>query len=78
MKTAVFASALLAMVTSVAIATNRIDRNPPEPPAQAVSAVSNVHDNASQSGGSLVPEPATMVLASLGLLAIGSAHRRSR
>lgn len=78
MKAAAIASALLAMVTSVAIATNHIDRNPPQPPVQAVSAGSNVHDNASRSGGSLVPEPATMVLASLGLLAIGSAHRRSR
>jgi len=79
MKVALFAVALLLMVTGVAIATNRLTRHEPAPiPPSAVNTVSDVDHSVSSQEGIPGGEPTTMVVASLGLLAIGFAHRRFR
>ncbi len=70
MKSMVLASALLAIVTSGALAMGQLAGTPhknPTGPAAASTPTSN------DSG---VPEPVSMALASLGMIALGTAHRK--
>lgn len=76
MKPAIIASALLAVITSAALGMGQLAGAPHHvTPAPAVAAHASRTSPEPRSDGT-VPEPESMVIASLGLIAIGVAQGR--